>query len=110
MDNSGSFNNSINNNLNNSNIINYVPNPKKKTLTHKTKKKDIKEIEKLIEKKREIDKLEMDLEKINSEISSYKSEIKRLFTQSNSKETELKNYIAKLWLFSLIQGYHTNFQ
>lgn len=59
-------------------------------------KKDVREIEKLIEGKREKDKLEHDLEKVNNQISSYKAEIKRLFTRSNAKETNLKNYIAKL--------------
>lgn len=59
-------------------------------------KKDMKEIEKIIERKREVDKLDHDLNKVTEQINSYKSEIKMLFTRSNAKETQLKSYIAKL--------------
>lgn len=119
------MNNSNNNNNNNSSqylkdqtlpIINEVEQPKNKSeitslnkiynpysttktfnKSNKTNvKKDIKEIEFLISKNREIEKLQIDLTSMNKEINFLKSEIKRLFKRSNTKETELKNYIAKL--------------
>lgn len=77
----------------------YNPNSTAKTFNKSNKtnvKKDIKEIEFLISKNRDIEKLQGDLAVMNKEINYLKAEIKRLFKRSNTKETELKNYIAKL--------------
>lgn len=73
-----------------------TPSFKKSYLSTIKSKRDAKEIEKIIDTKKEIEKLELELKGVTDEIKEYQLQIKELFTRSNSKETQLKSYIAKL--------------
>jgi hypothetical protein len=69
---------------------------RKITIRSPKAKKDAKELALIIKEKAKVDSIKAKLNEKRSEIERYKEEINQLFKKSNSKETELKNYIAGL--------------
>lgn len=53
-------------------------------------------VEKIIERKRELDSIIREINQTRQETEFYNNETKKLFGKSNSKETELKNYLTQL--------------
>lgn len=73
-----------------------VSSPKKTTIRSPMSKKDPKEISTIIKEKNKCEMVKTKLNEKRQEILDIKEEIKKLFTKSNNKESELKNYIANL--------------
>jgi hypothetical protein len=67
-----------------------------KLSTHKQTKKESKEFHFISKEKLKVDHLKTKLNSTRDEIERYKEEINKLFKKSNTKETELKKYIAGL--------------
>ena len=67
-----------------------------KKASHKHTKKELNELNYISKEKLKIDYLKTKLNSTKDEIEKYKEEIKKLFKKSNTKETELKKYIAGL--------------
>ena len=67
-----------------------------KKASHKHTKKELNELNYISKEKLKIDYLKTKLNSTKDEIEKYKDEIKKLFKKSNTKETDLKKYIAGL--------------